>query len=142
MLTVEQLMKTRVATARFQTGVRDAMETMAEAGIRHLPVVDDAGRLIGMVSHRDATRALDVARTVGGQRTDVRVGDIMKTEVLRALPTMAAHQAASMMIEARIGSLPVVGDGGRLVGIITETDFLEVAREALAGVDAGARARA
>jgi CBS domain-containing protein len=142
MLTVDKIMKTRVATARFQTGVRDAMETMAEAGIRHLPVVDDAGRLIGMVSHRDAVRALDVARTIGGQRTDVRVGDIMKTEVLRALPGMAAHQAASMMIESRIGSLPVVADNGRLVGIITETDFLEVAREALIGVDAGQRARA
>jgi CBS domain-containing protein len=95
-----------------------------------------------MVSHRDAVRSLDVMRTVGGERGAVRVGDIMRTEVLRALPEMAAHQAAAMMIENRIGALPVVGDRGRLVGIITETDFLEVAREALEGVSPGQRARA
>jgi CBS domain-containing protein len=139
MTTVEQLMKTRPMTAHKQTAVRDAVETMLEAGIRHLPVVDEAGRLIGLVSHRDALRALDLSRATTGERDGMRVGDIMKSEVL---PGMAAHQAAAMMIESKIGALPVVGENGRVVGIITETDFLEVAREALLGVNSGARARA
>ena len=142
MTTVQQLMKTRLVTAKLSTSVREAVQTMGEAGIRHLPVTDDNGRLIGMISHRDAVRALDVMRAADGERSMVRVGDIMKTEVLRANPEMAAHQAAAMMIETKIGALPVVGDSGKLVGIITETDFLEVAREALLGFDAGRRARA
>jgi CBS domain-containing protein len=143
MMTVEQLMKREhLVTAHATSAVRDAFDQMSEAGVRHLPVVDGAGRLIGIVSQRDLARSLDVMRTAEGERAQLRVGDVMRREVLRARPGLPAHQAAAMMIESKIGALPVVGDDGALVGIITETDFLEVAREALAGEGPAARARA
>ncbi len=142
MTTVEQLMKTNLVTAHAQTSVRDAVQTMAEAEIRHLPVVNEGGKLIGMVSQRDAMSAFNVMRATGGERTTTRVGDIMTTSVIRVTRKMAAHQAAAMMIETKIGALPVVANDGQLVGIVTETDFLEVAREALLGMSPVPRARA
>jgi len=66
----------------------------------------------------------------------------MRTDVLKVPPEIPAHEAAAMMIEHKIGMLPVVENDGQLVGIVTETDFLEVAREALLGVEPALRARA
>ena len=141
-MTVEQVMKKNVVTAHVHTSVRDAVLTMAEAEIRHLPVVDTGGKLIGMISQRDALSASSVMRATEGKRATVQVGDIMKKNVLRVTPRMEAHQAAAMMIEAKIGALPVVDGDGKLIGIITSTHFLEVAREALLGVSPAARAQA
>ena len=141
-MTVARLMKNQVVSLPVTANLEMAAGGMEEARIRHLPIVDARGRLVGVVSERDVSRARDVVHAAEGRRQSLRLGDIMRTDVLKAPPELPAHEAAAMMIEHKIGMLPVVENDGRLVGILTDTDFLEVAREALLGVEPALRARA
>lgn len=141
-MNVAELMKRTIVTVPASANLDTATACMEEAGIRHLPIVDAKGVLVGVVSQRDVARARDIIRTAEGRRQQMRVGDIMRTETWKVSPGVPAHEAAAMMIEHKIGMLPVVEADGRIVGIVTETDFLEVAREALLGVEPSRRARA
>lgn len=119
-----------------------AIETMSERRIRHLPVVDDRGRLVGMLSDRDVRSVvvgpaiveyLSVAarrrlRAINENIESLRVRDVMTWDVVTIGADAPVAQAAALMFEGRFGSLPVVS-GGALVGIITEHDVLK----ALAG---------
>jgi acetoin utilization protein AcuB len=141
-VTIKELMKRPVISVRRGTSLAQARDAMLRADIHHLPVVDADGALIGLVSQRDVTHAIDLMTVAEGQRQTLTVGDIMTTEVLRVSPDLPAHEGAAMMIEAKVGSLPVVDRYGRVVGVVTATDFLEVAREALLGVSPEHRAHA
>ena len=120
-------MSTAVMTADANETVKEAHSDMQVGVIRHLPVLDDRRRLVGMLSDRD------VMRVVGAKRNG-KVADIMTREVVTIRPEAAAHEAASLMIDLKIGSLPVVDEEGNLVGMITQTDYLELARRALLGL--------
>jgi acetoin utilization protein AcuB len=78
----------------------------------------------GNVSARDLVRRADTQR----------VCDVMSRDVVTTRPDAPAHLAASMMLDFRIGSLPVVNDDGALIGVVTITDYLAVARRALLGL--------
>jgi len=120
-------MSTAVMTADANETVKEAHSDMQVGVIRHLPVLDDRRRLVGMLSDRD------VMRVVGAKRNG-KVADIMSREVVTIRPEAPAHEAASLMIDLKIGSLPVVDEEGNLVGMITQTDYLELARRALLGL--------
>lgn len=75
----------------------------------------------------------DVLRAVGAKRNG-KVADFMTREVVSIRPEAPAHEAAGLMIDLKIGSLPVVDDTGALVGVVTQTDYLELARRALLGL--------
>jgi CBS domain-containing protein len=114
-----------------------ALAVMATHRVRHLPVVDDGERLVGIVTDRDlrgaafapaleehlsveARRRLHgVTATVGG----VRVRDAMTTAPVTIEPDAPVARAAARMLEGGFSSLPVV-EGGVLVGIVTERDAL------------------
>ena len=111
-----------------------AREVMRARDLRHLPVVDPAGRLIGLIADRDLTRAALVPaveedvpasdrplRPSGPARADLRVKDVMSGDVLTTHPEAPLAHAARVMFERRVGSLPVILDG-RLVGMLTERD--------------------
>jgi CBS domain-containing protein len=140
MITVGNIMKEHVVSVHPTANVRDAFAQMCAAEVRHLPIVDERGHLVGIVSQRDLLRALDLMRAADGSRHVTLVGDVMKAEVLKVPRSLPAHEAAAMMIENKIGALPVVATDGRVVGILTETDFVEVARESLLGIAPTARA--
>jgi len=123
-MTVDTLMTTAVISLHASDTVHRAREEMANASIRHIPIVDGANHVVGVISNRDLSRA-------PAERT--ALGQIMSTDVQTVRPGTPAHEAASLMLELRIGSLPVVNDEEELVGVITETDFLQVARQALEG---------
>jgi len=95
--------------------------------IRHIPIVDEKAHLVGIISNRDVFRAL------GGSKRGkvIPVWEIMKRDVVTVRPGTPAHVAVELMLEKKIGSLPVIGDGEQLIGIVTETDFLAIAHEAL-----------
>jgi CBS domain-containing protein len=124
-LTVEDLMSVALVMAKPEDSVRRADLTMRYADIRHLPVIDEHHRVIGIVSDRDVLRAIH-----GRRKKPARVRDIMTRRVYRVRPETPAYQAAAMMTQHKIGSLPVVGVDGRLVGLLTETDFLRMFRMA------------
>ena len=104
---------------------------MHRARVRHLPVVDPMGELIGVVTDRDLRHHLfdpRVLKDVGTIAVDillkaVPVSDVMSSPVLSAEADDEVVEAARIMLEDKVGSLPVV-ENGRVVGIITETDVL------------------
>ena len=104
-------------------------ELMDARDVRHLPVVDDDSRVVGLVSQRDLIRfALAPAEglTLSAQEDVLRavtVGTIMTTDVAMVEPDAAVGAAGRMMLDNKYGCLPVVEDL-RLTGILTEADFV------------------
>jgi CBS domain-containing protein len=93
--------------------------------IRYVLVEDDEGRLVGMVSHRGVLRHLARERKrADGSATSVR--DVMRKDLVTVTPETNTHEALELMRKKRIGCLPVV-DQSRLVGVLTDHDFLELA---------------
>jgi CBS domain-containing protein len=103
--------------------VSTAMREMELSCFRHFPVVKD-GRLVGVISHRDLLRA--------GNR-DKTVREVMSDDVKTVAPHTPAHEAAYLILRHRIGCVPVVDGEGRLVGIVTDTDFVRAAYVLLGG---------
>ena len=122
--------------------VGTAVAIMTEHKIRHLPVVDERGEVIGIVTDRDLrSAALAPAleehlsqearrrlRGIGTTLDNLRVKNAMTWHPVTARPDLPLTQATALMLEKHVGSLPVV-DNGALVGILTERDALR----ALAG---------
>jgi CBS domain-containing protein len=122
-LTVSDLMTTTLITIKASEPIKEARADMDIGVIRHLPVVDDRGRLVGVVSDRDLI----------GKKPQ-RVCDVMTRNVLTTTPDAPAFEAASMMLDNKISSVLVVNEDDLLVGMVTQTDYLEVARRALLGL--------
>jgi acetoin utilization protein AcuB len=115
-----------------------AVAVMLELRVRHLPVVEDGGRLIGIVTDRDLRSAMlgpaiaeYVPTTPRGRLMalasdlgEVRVSHVMTWGAVTIGAEAAVAQAAAIMVATRVGSLPVV-EGKRLVGIVTERDVLK-----------------
>ena len=122
------------------TPVAKAMEILRSRRIGRLPVVDD-GRLVGIVSEPDLLRAMPspaTSLTVWEmpellERLPVR--EVMTPDVVVVEPATRVQDAAQLMVDRRIGGLPVVEDG-RVVGIITETDVFRVLVAILNGATA------
>lgn len=124
-----------------------AAAVMREREIRHLPVVDKDGRLVGMITDRDLRWAvlapvLAEHLSLGAQRRfrslsaaleNLRVRDAMTWDAVTIRSDASIAQAAAIMFEGRFGSLPVV-DRGQLVGIVTERDVLKALAATMAAV--------
>lgn len=126
--TVGQIMSTDLFTVHPEDLVDLAASVMDWVQIRHIPVEDDNGHLVGIMTHRTLLRYL--ARG-GGDGTPVAVREIMKsTPLLTVSPdTLTLHALRTMRAE-KIGCLPVI-DGDKLVGIITESDLIDVSASLL-----------
>jgi acetoin utilization protein AcuB len=93
---------------------------------RHLPVVDDAGSLVGILSDRDLrniTAAMEILEQSLSHSTGVRVEDVMTSTVTSVAPDANMKEAARIMADLKIGALPVV-DNQKLAGILSYTDIL------------------
>jgi CBS domain-containing protein len=96
--------------------------------IRHMPVVDE-GSIVGIVSQRDLFRSALVTALGFGRKTQtaviktIKIKEIMTEHVITISPDVSVKEAARVMIDKKIGCLPVV-DGENLVGLLTETDIL------------------
>ncbi len=127
-LTVRDLMTTALVTVHADASLSDALETMRMADIRHLPVVDKRGRLIGIVSDRDLAHL-----RLRGKHVAHRVSEVMSRDVVSVAPGTLAREAAALLIDRKIGALPVLDEELALVGVVTETDFLRLVVEAMGG---------
>lgn len=133
--TVEQFMAVDLFTVRPEDIVDLAANLMHWRHVRHVPVEDDEGRLIGIVSHRDLIELFAHGRS--GSSPSIVVRDIMKTDLTTVTPETQTLEALELMRERNIGCLPVVKNE-RLVGLVTAYDFLTVSvklfEEKLSGV--------
>jgi CBS domain-containing protein len=128
-LRVRDLMSKPVRTLGPNEPVAGADELMRMERIRHLPVVDEAGALCGIVSQRDLFRGA-LARALGDAESAqakllglLRVKDVMNAPVVTASPDETVAEAAARMVDRKLGCLVVVEDG-RMLGILTESDFV------------------
>jgi CBS domain-containing membrane protein len=133
-LRVRELIEGGVRTVGRNDKVSDADALMERHRIRHLPVLDEDGSLAGILSRRDVSRTTlqrgfgygEVAREKIFARLLVK--EVMTNRVETVAPDALAADAARRMMELKIGCLVVV-EGDRIVGILTETDFVrQVAR--------------
>ncbi len=125
---VKEIMVKEVATLDINDELSLANDIIRLGRIRHLPVVDGL-KLAGIISERDLFRSsLAQALGYGTKATrdlmkTMRIKDIMVTEVTTVGPESEVTEAVRLMVNRKIGCLPVV-EGDRLVGLITETDIL------------------
>ncbi len=136
--TVADVMTPTVATVAPDARLNAVWRTMQSRRIRHLPVVDGAGCLRGLLTHRDVLAALPSSLGTDGQGASLlafgwaEARDLMETHLSTATPDEPAHVAGRRMAAQKIGCLPVVGTRGELVGIVTESDFLRWATDHMA----------
>ncbi|HEM46891.1 MAG TPA: CBS domain-containing protein, partial [Alphaproteobacteria bacterium] len=127
MLVIER-MTTQPATITAETPVHKALEVIQAKAVRHLPVVNDKDQLIGIVSEKDLLRA----------DSGANVEQIMTRDVVTATEYTALEDAARIMADRAISSLPVMRNG-KLVGIITETNLFMIFLELLGAREEGVR---
>jgi CBS domain-containing membrane protein len=131
-LRVRDVMTSEVTTLQRNDKLTLADDIMRLGRIRHLPVVDENGQLAGIVTQRDLFRGA-LAKALGyGERAQRQLMDtlvvkeVMTSEVITTTPDTPLAEAAHLLVERKIGCLPVV-EAGRLAGIITEGDFVALA---------------
>ena len=121
---VGDLMSTALIVVRDTDSISVADAQMRLGSIRHVPVVDPKQNLVGILS------AGDVLLALARGKKSVRVGETMTRNPVTVNVDTPVHEAIELLLQHRFGSLPVLGTDGHLMGIITDTDFLEAAREA------------
>ena len=124
------LMTEAPVTISPKSTVREAARLLDTLDIRHLPVVNEEHELVGMVSDRDL-RSLSVPAFAGAQRIgnvqtalDASVSSVMTTEVLSVEEEADAKELVDLMLDFRVGAIPVTDGDGTLVGIVSYIDVL------------------
>ncbi|MDG1492208.1 MAG: CBS domain-containing protein, partial [Planctomycetota bacterium] len=128
--TVGQIMSRDLFTLHPEDVIDLAASLMDWEHIRYVPVEDDQGSLVGLLTQRGLLRKLSVGKESDGSADPLSVQDVMVTNPVTVSPGDTTIAAIEIMREHRIGCLPVV-DSGRLVGIVTEHDFVDAAANLL-----------
>ncbi|WP_029894878.1 CBS domain-containing protein [Desulfohalovibrio reitneri] len=131
MFTVAELMTPAPIFLDENDSLREARRIMETKRVRHLPVATRDGRFVGLLTQRDLL-SLTVSRLAGVDPatqeeldTGIPVREAMRTRVAVATPETPVREAALAMLKNKFGCLPVL-DGDRLVGILTEADFVKL----------------
>lgn len=130
MTQLSKIMSPTLITVETHTSLRQAQRILDQYKIRHLFVMDGK-RLVGIVTDRDLRKAAPSSKSplTTHEREEfmdeLKVVEVMSRKLITASPTTTVREAAKVMVHEKIGCLPVV-DGHTLVGIVTETDLLEI----------------
>jgi acetoin utilization protein AcuB len=142
---VKERMTSPAMTVTADTSFQDALKLMRDQKFRRIPVVDQEGRLIGIVSERDLLHASPSPATslsvweVNYLLWKLKVADIMTHHVITIAQDAPIEDAANLMLTRKIGGLPVVDSACRVVGVITETDIFKAFAEMLGSGEKGVR---
>ncbi len=129
---LSSIMNAEVVSVDMDTTVGAAINLCLDRRIRHLPVLDEAGKLVGLVTDRDlrgyiSPRIGTISENNAARESLQRhVHVIMIRNLVTGSPTMTLAQAARLMLERKVGCLPVVHKDQTLAGIVTTTDFLRL----------------
>lgn len=124
-MNVVDLMTTEVIAVSRETGLRDAARLMFRNRVSGLPIVDDAGALVGIITEADFLR-LEVERHEGTRDNGDTVGDVMSRGVVTVSPNVEIYEAAKIMAVQEIKRLPVVDEDNRLLGVISRSDIVSI----------------
>lgn len=127
--TVAETMTRNPMTTHPDDYLLDAAATMRQFHIRHLPVIDGGGKVIGMLSDRDVRTAIGDIRYELGEETRpevelLRVADVMSSPAITTSPAQSCSEVAREFVSLDASALPVVDAGGELVGLISYVDLL------------------
>ncbi len=140
MFQVKDIMTEEVFTLKETDTLSAARDLMNLARIRHIPIVDNSGRFVGLVTHRDILAATisklaDIdAATRDEIEATIPVREIMQREVTTTSEETSLKEAASVLLRGKFGCLPVLRQG-KLCGILTEADFLRLTIQLLEATD-------
>jgi acetoin utilization protein AcuB len=131
-LVVEDIMTKNPRTIGLNDSAGDAIEALQSMDVRHLPVVDDQGELLGMISDRDLgswarqfSEGEDARRNIV-TLSAVRVANIMSSDAACVDMDADVGEIVETMLERKVGALPVVDGQNRVVGIVSYVDLLRV----------------
>ncbi|MGE4310614.1 CBS and ACT domain-containing protein [Desulfovibrio sp.] len=128
---VQNWMTTDVVSVTPETSLLKVGKLMKDHHVRRLPVLDDSGRVIGIISDRDVRAASPSKATTLDMYemhyllAELKVKNIMTPNPLTVKPSDAVEQAALLMLDHKVGGLPVVEESGKLVGIISDHDVFK-----------------
>ena len=133
---VRDRMSAHPVTVRSDADYKSALKLMNESSLHHLPVLDASNRLVGIVAERDLLLAASQHL-----QSVIEIGEVMHRDVVTATRDMPVAEAAALMVNHRIGGLPVVDARHNVVGVITETDVLRafVAMQAAQDISAASK---
>ena len=144
MLTTRDLMTEDLIALRNDDSLLAAKQTMEDARIRHLPIVDEAGAFVGLLTHRDllaasVSRLADIDATTQEEiYAGIPISEVMRSDVAMVTPELPLRQAAEVLLTQKYGCLPVV-ECGKLVGILTASDFIRLSLELMDALEASER---
>lgn len=130
---VEEIMTREPETIRPNNTVAEALRKLRALDVRHLPVVNEDHELVGMISDRDL-RGVPTEMEVAGHQTvplDTMVSTLMSSDVLSVELETPLSECIDLMLDEKVGALPVVDDRGVLVGIVSYVDLLREFQRAL-----------
>jgi CBS domain-containing protein len=133
MKTVGELMTRDLVTLKETQNLAIADELLRLHRIRHLPVVRE-GKLVGLITHRDLIKATAL-KCPDPTKHPLWAADIMNRDVRMVPPDMSLREAVKVMLDNKFGCLPVVGDNGKLLGILTEADLVRYAQQLIGDLD-------
>ena len=120
---LDDFMARELITTRPDVNVMTVVHLLVEHGYSGMPVLDEQGALVGMISEHDCLRGI-LAGTYQGDLGEISVGDVMQTQVDRIEIGVSVVDAATRMIELGRRRLPVVDRDGTLIGQISRRDLL------------------
>lgn len=134
-MTVRELMTSPAISVRTSDQVDAAFEIMRREGFRHLPVVDESGRVVGILSDRDIRNVTFVyeakpTKAADYMTADMEVMSIMRTSIVAVCPDEPVLKALRRMLDGNFGCLPVI-ENDLLVGVVTAVDFLHLLKSHL-----------
>jgi acetoin utilization protein AcuB len=130
---VRHWMTTSVVTISKEASIQEALALMKQGSIRHLPVVDPEQHLVGWVTDADLRGVL-----IASMLEELTLEDVMVRKPHKGTPEMPLEEAARLILQKKIGGLPVVEDG-KLVGVITVVDILSAFITVLGMLDSSSR---
>jgi acetoin utilization protein AcuB len=118
------------ASVRSTASLREAMTLLQSLSVRHLPVIDRRGELVGILTDRDVRRhaglesGLEPSSDPTAGHLELPVSQFMSKDVFAVGPEANVEEIAKLMIDQRIGAVPVITSDGALVGIVSYVDLL------------------
>lgn len=140
MHTAADIMTKDLVTLPFNATLKDAHSLTRDKGIRHLPIMDGE-QFVGMLTQkRMIATVINLLATYGANALERREGqspvsELVETDCATVTPDTPLLAVTDFFLKHRHGCLPVVSDGGKLVGILTSSDFVRLCRNLLAAMD-------
>ena len=137
MITVAEMMTTGTQTLTKDDSLADVQAVMQKFSCHHVPIVTNGAQLDGLVSQRDVLKITESSLVQHADRIDpeqLKIAEFMTSDVFTVQPETSLRKAAIYIRTQRYGCLPVV-DGKQLVGIITDSDFVNIAIDLLEQIE-------